>query len=385
MTSATGLGSQLLDAIRSGSAPRPARLAAARGALPLSREELVLLEVELLQDADDEIAAAARATLDELSGADAAALAAERETPSVVLAWLAENLGRWPDVGPALAAHRRTDGATLRTIAGSSHGEALAALAVNERALTGDAALRQQLLDNPALPEAARARLLDVLDELAKLQAVDLPLEVDGLAADEPDETADEAQPARDPFLASLGVDAELEAMLPELDIDIGELAERSELLGDAETEEEGSLIARLSQMKVGQKLKLALLGSREERTVLIRDSNRQVATAVVKNPKFTEPEAEAAANSRNVNEEVLRLVATHRDFGGVYKIRHSLVKNPRCPAQLAVRFVPELREQDLKLLLKNRNVADSVRRQAKRQLEIIASRRRVRLRPGKH
>jgi hypothetical protein len=131
--------------------------------------------------------------------------------------------------------------------------------------------------------------------------------------------------------------------------------------------------------MKVGQKLKLALFGTREERALLVRDSNRIVATAVVKNPKFTETEAENVSNSRNVAEEVLRLIARHREFSKIYKIQHNLVRNPRCPAELAVRFIGTLREQDLKLLVRNRNVGDAVRRQAKKQIEIIHSRRRVR------
>jgi len=104
-----------------------------------------------------------------------------------------------------------------------------------------------------------------------------------------------------------------------------------------------------------------------------------------VKNPKFTEQEAEAVSNSRNVCDEVLRLVARHRDFGNNYQIQHNLVRNPRCPVEIAMNLVTRLNDKDLKLLLKNRNVSEAVRRQAKRILEAREARRKVRLRTGKH
>jgi uncharacterized protein YpiB (UPF0302 family) len=132
--------------------------------------------------------------------------------------------------------------------------------------------------------------------------------------------------------------------------------------------------------MNVGQKLRRALFGTREERTVLVRDSNRIVAAAVVKNPKFTEQEAERVSTSKNVSDEVLRLIGRHRDFAKNYAIQHNLVRNPRTPIDLSMHFVSRLNDRDLKMLVKNRNVADAVRRQAKKVVTARESRRRVRV-----
>ncbi len=378
MTEELSLGARVLEAIRTGRANRNARLAAARGALPLTPAELLLVQVLLAADEDAEIADAARTSLDAYDAPTAEHLAADPATDVAVLEFLAASPNRWPVAARLLAASTRVSPRTLRVIAASSLGEALAILVTNNQALSGDAELGRLLSVNPALGGAERLRLLDYLDELGKRK----PEEVEEEAPADDDIVL---EPARDPFLAALGIDAEVERLLPELGLDMGALADRSELLGEAESEDEASLINRLQRMNIGQKLRVALFGGREERMVLIRDSNRLVSSAVVKNPKFTAHEAEAAANSRNVNTEVLRLVARHRDFGQTYSIQHSLVKNPRVPPDLQLPLVPVLNDRDLRLLLKNRNISEMVRRQAKKIIETREERRRVRLGPQKH
>ena len=389
-TAGTDLGERLVCSLREGALPRPARLAAARGALPLEPERLASIQVLLLADQDAEVREAAQASLAALPAETARALAELPGEPEAAT-WLAGEAARFPEAALALARQPglpvEAAARLLDTAAAANLASVLEALALNHETLGRAPDLAHRLAECPALPEAARPRLLDLLDELAKAGA-------EGAAPAEPTEEEEPSAPAvgdegpppaKDPFLAALGVDAEVEALLPELGLDLGHLADRSELLGEAESEDEERLIARLAKMNVGQKLKVALFGTREERSILIRDSNRVVATAVVKNPKFTEQEAEAISNSRNVCDEVLRLVARHRDFGKNYQIQHNLVRNPRCPVEIAMNFVTRLNDKDLKLLLKNRNVSEAVRRQAKRIIEAREARRRVRLRTGKH
>jgi hypothetical protein len=356
MSSDTGLAERIHDAIRDGSAPAQARLAAARGALPLEPEELAPIQVLLLEDPDEQVATAARESLDALSPESASALAGRGDAPEALLAYFA-------------AGHRE---------------EVLAVLVDNQVGIRRHPELGQRLADNPALPEASRSRLLDFLAEVDKetrQAATAAAAEEEAAQALEGGGEAEELKPARDPFLASLGIDAEVEAMLPELDLDIGQLAERSELLGDPDdTEDETSVLNALAKMNVGQKLRRALFGTREERAVLVRDSNRIVAAAVVKNPKFSEQEAERVSNSKNVSDEVLRLIGRHRDFAKNYSIQHNLVRNPRTPVDLSIHFMPRLNDRDLKMLVKNRNVSDAVRRQAKKIITTRESRRRVRV-----
>lgn len=361
MTTEPSLVERITEAIRTGEAPEAARLAAARGALPLEASELAAIQVLLLDDENPEVADEARAALASLPA----------------------------DVASDLAARAATPDALLRFLAGAGDPAVLAALAENQVAIRRDPDIGSFLSRNPALPDTQRARLLDFLSETDKeaRQAAAAAAEASARTTGHDDASAfvpgldDAVAPASDPFLASLGIDAEVEALLPELELDMGRLAERSELLGDPDDPEElSNLVSALSKMNVGQKLRRALFGTREERSVLVRDTNRIVAAAVVKNPKFTEREAEMVSNSRNVSDDVLRLIGRHRDFAKSYSIQHNLVRNPRTPTDLTMHFIPRLNDRDLKMLVKNRNVSDGVRRQAKKIIEMRESRRRVRV-----
>src|SRR6267378_3923068 len=78
-----------VQAIVDGAAPHQARLAAASGLLPLPQSDLLELLVALRQSEDVEIAAAAKATLDEQDSEDLLTAARSDETSVAVLDYLA--------------------------------------------------------------------------------------------------------------------------------------------------------------------------------------------------------------------------------------------------------------------------------------------------------
>jgi hypothetical protein len=122
--------------------------------------------------------------------------------------------------------------------------------------------------------------------------------------------------------------------------------------------------------MTVKDRVKFALKGDREARGILIRDSNRIVATAVVHNPRITDKEIENIAAMRTVNEEVLRLIGMNRAWARSYLIIHNLARNPRTPMATAVHILPRIQAKDLKALSENRNISEAVRRQAYRLVQ---------------
>ena len=61
------------------------------------------------------------------------------------------------------------------------------------------------------------------------------------------------------------------------------------------------------------QKVQRATKGSRAERAILIRDSNKMIAMAVLSSPKLTLSEIEAFARAGNVGEDCLRVIAFNR------------------------------------------------------------------------
>ena len=86
-------------------------------------------------------------------------------------------------------------------------------------------------------------------------------------------------------------------------------------------------------ELRTNQKIMLAIKGGKEERTLLIRESNRLIQVNVIRNGRITEGEVAYIAQMRTVNEEVLRIIAKNREWMKKYPITKNLVMNPRTPA----------------------------------------------------
>jgi hypothetical protein len=127
------------------------------------------------------------------------------------------------------------------------------------------------------------------------------------------------------------------------------------------------ALIRRIMLMKVKDRIKLAMKGDREARSILIRDSNRVVAQAVIRNPRITDQEVEGIAAMRTVSDDVLRVIAMNRGWARQYPVIHNLARNPRTPLPTAIQILTRLQTRDLKGIGQNRNVSEAVRRQAMR------------------
>jgi hypothetical protein len=146
-----------------------------------------------------------------------------------------------------------------------------------------------------------------------------------------------------------------------------------SKILGDLKIEGEEigaeriSMINRVMKMGVKDRVKLGMKGDREARNILIRDPNRLVSSAVVNNPRITEQEVESIASMRSISEDILRQLATNRQWSKSYTIGHALARNPRTPLANTMTIMTKLQLRDLQALSKNRNVPDAVRRQALR------------------
>ena len=119
--------------------------------------------------------------------------------------------------------------------------------------------------------------------------------------------------------------------------------------------------------------MKLAMKGDREARSILVRDSNKVVCSAVVKNPRITEQEVENIAAMRTVADEVLRIIAMNRSWARAYPIIHNLARNPRTPIPTVMNILPRIRTKDLQSLSQNKNVSETVRRQSYRLQQVRA------------
>ena len=89
--------------------------------------------------------------------------------------------------------------------------------------------------------------------------------------------------------------------------------AKQGEAVVEPEEQEQLSLLQRIGRMRVGERIKLAMRGNREERMVLIRDRSKLVSLAVLASPKVNDSEMETFAAMKNIQETVLRAIAANR------------------------------------------------------------------------
>jgi hypothetical protein len=137
---------------------------------------------------------------------------------------------------------------------------------------------------------------------------------------------------------------------------------EPEESISDADAAESDGTRVPLSMLPVTQKVKLAMRGTREHRSLLIRDPNKLVATSVLASPKLTDAEVEGFARMANVAEEVLRLIGTNRSWAKNYAVMSALAKNPKTPLAVSLHFIPHLNLKDVKMMVTDRNLPEQVR-----------------------
>jgi len=137
----------------------------------------------------------------------------------------------------------------------------------------------------------------------------------------------------------------------------------------EEEAEEHHNKYQLAQTMGVGDKIKMAMTGDKEWRTILIKDSNKQVSGAVIKNPRISESEVLTIAKSSIQNDEILRVICGNKEWVKNNQIRKALVENHRTPLQTALRFMATLGEKDLAMLAKSKNISSVIATQARRQL----------------
>src|SRR5215470_12273223 len=123
----------------------------------------------------------------------------------------------------------------------------------------------------------------------------------------------------------------------------------------------------KISKLDVKGRIHLAIRGTKEERSILIRDGTKLVALAVLDSPKISDGEVEGFALQKNVLEAVLRSIPLKRRFAKNYVIMRNLVYNPRTPLDLSLGLMKNLLIHDLKNLSGNKEVSETIRKLALR------------------
>jgi hypothetical protein len=127
------------------------------------------------------------------------------------------------------------------------------------------------------------------------------------------------------------------------------------------------SALQKIAKLDIKGRIALAMRGTKEDRSLLIRDGTKLVAVAVLDSPKVSDGEVENFALQKNVLEAVLRAIPLKRRFAKNYSIMRNLVYNPRTPLDLGLGLMKNLLIHDLKNLSGNKEISDTIRKLALR------------------
>jgi len=129
------------------------------------------------------------------------------------------------------------------------------------------------------------------------------------------------------------------------------------------------NLSQQLQKMTMSQKIKLAMSGAKEARSMLIRESSKIVALGVLANPRITIGEVEFFAKSTNLSEDVIRKIGNNAEWSRKPAISSALVNNPKTPVGISLGFLIRMSVRELSILEKNRNVPAAIRTAARSML----------------
>jgi hypothetical protein len=378
---------RMIDLIRQSAVPANVMRSASKGALSLPPEEM--LEILVLLTGNPLFAEQATMTLAGWDERTSLLVAADPQAPKEVLEYFIDPKNLRPRLLPALLENPAIPEARLEELAKSPLRDAIEALLRCLR-VHESAALLRVLLANPALTpselQVAQGALdvlesshLEMLAPVEESPVPEPPLEappLEAVAADAEEKTQYEIEHAAEiaaeedkPFELIGGLeDPEglpvAGVVLPD-GADAPAITDTQKIKVEVAQQERISIIQKIARLTVGQRVQLAMKGNREERSLLIRDGSKLVASAVLVSPKLTDSEVEMFSSMKNVQEQVLRDIARSPKFKKLYPVTRNLVNNPRCPLDLSLTLLGHLMVNDLRAVSVNKNVPETLRKLA--------------------
>jgi hypothetical protein len=346
-------------------APPAMRLMAARGVIPGLKPVDIVTVVSLLCEAEDpKVKETAEATLAKLPPPILTG-ALTSDLPGSVTERLARALTTNVDGVTGLMRMPRVTRAALEILADGADEKCGEIIATNEELMLQHPTVIEKLYMNKRVRMSTADRLIELAVrnnielQIPAFKEAAIAIKNELIVEPSDEETFDDVLFKQTDELAS---STDVDEKAP----DVCEVDEEGE---EHLREKFLPLHAQIAQMTVSQKIRRAMLGSAAERLLLVRDSNRLVATAAVKSPLMRENEAVQISASRSVSEDVLRTIALNREFTRSYQIKLNLIVNPRTPFTFASRLIPHLRDSDLRSLSKSKNISGAIAQAIRAQM----------------
>ncbi len=227
--------------------------------------------------------------------------------------------------------------------------------------------------EGDALDDVIKSSVSKYFDEHAAELAAEKeePFKPIGMSLDEAEvENADIASPAEPAAGEADAAAAESAKAEAEKEVAAVATAKAEKKAASLKADRRDSVLQKISKLDIRGRITLAMRGTKEERSILIRDSTKLVCLAVLDSPKISDGEVEKFALQKNVLEAVLRAIPMRRRYAKNYNIMRNLVQNPRTPLDLSLGLMKNLLIHDLKNLSGNKEVSDTIRKVALRMFK---------------
>jgi hypothetical protein len=337
-------------------APVPLRMMGAKGLVPATAPvDLVTLLFMLSFDPDEKVRVTSTATAESLPDKISSVALRSDALRGEVLDWLAQRFAGKEPALELILLNSATLDVTMARLAAVVSQRLAEIVRQNELRLLRCDEIVRQLCRNPNV----LASTVDAACEFCVRNGLTL-LDVPQLVAAHQrvhgvDPSAKPVEDTAEKIMADYAAELAAEEVQPVLQADTPEQQQKRLTISQ-----------RIGKMSVSEKIKLATLGNKEARTLLLRDNNKLVCMAAVTSPRITDGEIMMLANSRTVNSEVLRHIYGDREYLKIYAVKMALVKNPKVPLPTALKFLLTLQEKDIKELARDRNVPQTIQAQAK-------------------
>jgi hypothetical protein len=320
----------------------------AAGFLPLPQDELIAVLAFLATRGEESVRGTARTSLADVPARSLAAFAQNESAPGEHLDMLVR-ASEDQVVLELLIRNRTVSDDAVIELARRADAHIQEVIAINHSRLLRSPHILDALDANPDLTADVRRRVLETREEFFEKKARQQPptppddedAVFDALPLDDIQDLLDRAAAAEE---------GAAPAAAPELTP-----AEQ----GDPKKE---SVFSKILTMSVSEKVQLAFKGGKTERMLLVRERNRLICSAVMRNPRMNDTEVESIASMRNVDDEVLRLISMKREWMAKYNILVTLVRNPKCPLGIVLPLINRLTLRDLKGLKDDKGVPEGVR-----------------------
>ena len=342
----------LVALLRGGGAPLEIRKFAARGLLPLERDDQLRALFAVAEDPDPEVAGAAGEVLAAIAPEELSAFLLSGRPTAPELDTISR-ISEDPLVLEEVIRHPEVSDDTLGRLARQVTGGPQEAFVINQVRLLRTPALIDALFENPLLTADARRRLHEIVEEF--------------FAKEERKHAADLSREEEERIAGEI---AEAEAL--EKEVRARDRAAHAAELGiDLETSvTTGAAYRRISVMTVSEKIKLAYSGGKEERRILMADANKLIGAAVLKSRGLTVNEVENFCAMRHLDEDIFRKIAQNREWLRKPAIILALVKNPKVNLAITLPLMKRLHERDLKHVMRDNNLPEGLRISARKLVQ---------------